>query len=220
MHTTVLHSGGLDSTVLLALAVHQDGPECVLAVSVNYAQRHGCELNASRRICDLMGVERVELDLSGWGCQMRGSSQTDPQVPVPEGHYEDPTMRVTVVPHRNAVLLTAAAGVAASRGCHRLMYAAHAGDHAVYPDCRPEFAEAMRKLLLVSDYGRLDLQTPFVGVDKAEVVRQGQKLAAPLGETWSCYKGGVKHCGKCGTCVERREAFAKAQVPDPTEYES
>jgi 7-cyano-7-deazaguanine synthase len=137
---------------------------------------------------------------------------------VPEGHYAEESMRLTVVPNRNMLLLAACAAWAVSCRSDAVAYAAHAGDHAVYPDCRPEFVEAVRGVFRLCDYKPLTLYTPFVEWSKADVVREGQVTGAPLHLTYSCYEGGVRHCGKCGTCYERREAFAITGVPDPTEY--
>lgn len=219
MKTAVLLSGGLDSTVLLGQAVLEFGGDNVLAISVNYRQRHARELQAAERVAAHYSTPRLVVDLTGWGSSIAGSSQTDPSVAVPEGHYAEESMKATVVPYRNAVMIACAAGIAVSRGCSALYYAAHSGDHAIYPDCRPEFVEAMARLLAVSDWSPVRLAAPFVGIDKAEIVRRGAAFGVPMGLTWSCYKGGEKHCGKCGTCVERREAFALAGVADPTEYE-
>lgn len=219
MLTAVLLSGGLDSTVLLTEAVRKDGTDQVLAVSVNYAQRHHKELSAAVAVSQRLGVANMIADLTGWGKLLAGSSQTDLSVPVPEGHYAAESMKATVVPYRNAVLIGVAAGIAKSRGCGSLLYAAHAGDHAIYPDCRPEFVEAMASLLVLSDWDAVRLVAPFVKIDKAEIVRRGVRTGAPMELTWSCYKGGEKHCGKCGTCVERALSFQLAGVADPTEYE-
>ncbi len=129
-------------------------------------------------------------------------------------------MKATVVPNRNMILLALAAGWAISQKADAIAYAAHGGDHAIYPDCRPEFAEAMRHAIGLADWHRVELLRPFVTLTKADIVRRGAELGAPLGSTWSCYRGGARHCGRCGTCVERREAFALAGVPDPTDYEA
>jgi 7-cyano-7-deazaguanine synthase len=137
---------------------------------------------------------------------------------VPEGHYADPSMRATVVPNRNMILLSIAGGVAIREGFDAVAYAAHSGDHAIYPDCRTTFIDAMEDALARCDYRRINLLTPFAGRTKAGIVKMGAELKAPLELTYSCYNGGEHHCGKCGTCIERREAFAFAGVPDPTDY--
>jgi 7-cyano-7-deazaguanine synthase len=218
MKVVVLHSGGLDSTALLATLL-AEGHDC-LALGVAYGQRHARELEAARAVCERLGVERVEADLSaGLAGLLTGSALTDPSVPLPEGHYAEESMRATVVPNRNMILLAVAGAVASARGCDAVAYAAHDGDHAIYPDCRLEFGNAMGDALALCDWRPLRLLRPFIGTDKAGVVKAGARHGAPLDLTWSCYAGGERHCGRCGTCVERREAFALAGVTDPTEYE-
>lgn len=213
----VIHSGGLDSTVLL-YAMQAKGYE-VISLGVDYGQRHKVELRHALHQCARIGVERHTLDLSALRPFLAGSSQTDDSVPVPEGHYTHSSMKLTVVPNRNMIMLAAAAGFAISRKAQVLAYGAHSGDHAIYPDCRAEFVEAMKHALKLADWHKLKLVAPFVKKTKAEIVKQGAKLGVPFSLTWSCYKAdSEKHCGKCGTCVERREAFELAKVADPTEY--
>lgn len=221
----VLLSGGMDSATLLVDLASAGWR--VLPIRVNYAQRHGRELGASERLLDWCAgnptiadqmEERITLDLSGIGHQLTGSSQTDASVAVPHGHYTDQVMRKTVVPNRNMILLAAAAGVALSRGVVRLAYGAHAGDHAIYPDCRPEFIEAMRGALALCHYEPLELVAPYARIDKGEILVRGLELDVPYGATWTCYEGGEVACGKCGSCCERLEAFDKAGVPDPLPY--
>lgn len=139
---------------------------------------------------------------------------------VPDGHYADENMRRTVVPFRNGIMLAAAAGWAESAGAEGLIIAAHGGDHTIYPDCREEFMRAMGEAMRLGTYARIQLLRPFIGMDKGQVAAEGARLGVDLGRTWSCYKGGLVHCGKCGTCVERREAFELARLDDPTVYES
>ncbi|NBQ03100.1 MAG: 7-cyano-7-deazaguanine synthase, partial [Opitutae bacterium] len=136
-----------------------------------------------------------------------------------EGHYAEESMKSTVVPNRNMILLALAGGHALSLGFDTIAYAAHAGDHTIYPDCRPEFADAMDTALSLADWNTLSLHRPFVDMTKSDLVSLGAELDAPLHLTWSCYAGNEIHCGKCGTCVERKEAFALAKIPDPTKYE-
>lgn len=219
----VLLSGGMDSSTLLAHALIDPlDPERVvdaLAVFVNYGQRHIRERQSAQAVADHYGVELVELDLRAFGASVR-SALTAP-VAVPHGHYTAETMVATVVPNRNATMLAAAAGIASSRGCSIVVTAVHSGDHAVYPDCRPEF------ILAVSAAYELGcgvgVAAPFVGISKADIARKGASLGVPYSLTWSCYEGGQpgdpdQHCGRCGTCVERAEAFALAGVTDPTNY--
>ena len=139
---------------------------------------------------------------------------------VPDGHYEEQTMRLTVVPFRNAIMLSIAAGWAESTGAEGLVIAAHGGDHAIYPDCREEFLGAMGEAMRTGTYAQVRLLRPFIAIDKAGIAAEGARLGVDYSRTWSCYKGGEVHCGRCGTCVERREAFIKAGLPDPTVYAS
>lgn len=186
MSSVVLLSGGMDSATALAWAT-QRGP-VVSVVSVDYGQRHRRELDAAAALAAHYGVRQVVLDLSSFAAALTGNALTDPTVPVPEGHYSAPSIAATVVPNRNATFLMAAAGVAAAAGADTVVTAVHAGDHPIYPDCRPEFIAA-------ADH------------------------AVPYHLTWSCYQGGDIHCGRCGTCVERIEAFTDAGITDPTRYE-
>ena len=217
MKALVLFSGGLDSTVLAA-QLQADGIETLL-LSIDYGQRHAKELDRAEKIALALGLPHRILRLPDLGPLLGGSSLTDDQVELPEGHYAEESMKATVVPNRNMILLALAGGHALSIGFDTIAYAAHAGDHTIYPDCRPEFADAMEKALGLADWQKLNLHRPFVNFSKGELVRKGNELGAPLELTWSCYAGREKHCGKCGTCVERKEAFALAKVEDPTEYE-
>jgi 7-cyano-7-deazaguanine synthase len=137
---------------------------------------------------------------------------------VPKGHYEEATMKQTVVPFRNGIMLAVAAGLAESWGAEVLVIAAHAGDHAIYPDCREEFLASLATAIRLGTYAGVKVQRPFVAQTKADIVSEGVRLGVDFSRTWSCYVGGETHCGECGTCVERREAFLLAAVPDPTEY--
>ena len=216
MKTVLIFSGGMDSTVLL-YHLRADG-HAVAALSIDYGQRHRCELSAARRLCAALGVEHREADLSGLAPLLEGSSLTDPTVAVPHGHYEEDSMKVTVVPNRNMLLLATAAAWAIARKADAVAYAAHSGDHAVYPDCREAFAEAMNRAIGLADWHAVELWRPFVGYTKADIARRGAELGVPWAETWSCYEGGDVHCGRCGTCIERREAFHLAGIDDPTPY--
>jgi 7-cyano-7-deazaguanine synthase len=216
MKTVAIFSGGLDSTVLLH-ELQRQGDE-ILALSVDYGQRHRRELEHAKRIAEQLGVRWRLADLSAIRPLLAGSSQTSDDVPVPHGHYAAENMKQTVVPNRNMIMLAVAAGWAISEKADRLAYGAHAGDHTIYPDCRPEFAEALAKAIGLADWHRVELVTPFIGMTKTDIVRRGEELQVDFGATWSCYEGGLLHCGLCGTCVERKEAFAKAGVADPTKY--
>ena len=223
MNVVLSYSGGLDSTVLLYHLAKQGHK--VKCLSVDYGQRHRKELKAAREICLLAGVEHEVADLSHLLHLFAGSSQTSFHIPVPEGHYAEKSMQKTVVPNRNMVLLSLACAWAVATKTlgeeSAVAYAAHAGDHAVYPDCRPEFTAVMERAMLLCDWHKVSLLSPFVTLelDKTAIVRHGDRLKVPFALTWSCYKGNEKHCGKCGTCVERKEAFQLAEVIDPTEYE-
>lgn len=212
----VVLSGGLDSTVLLWYLKTQN---CAArAVTIDYGQRHRREIEAARRVALLANLPHDVVDLSTLGHLLPGSSQTDPAVEVPIGHYEDATMRRTVVANRNMILLSVCLGIAVARGLSGVAYGAHAGDHAIYPDCRPAFVDAMREAAALCDYQPRKIVAPFVGLTKTQIVTLGLALGAPLVETWTCYVGGTKHCGRCGACNERREAFQLAGRDDPTEY--
>lgn len=215
MRTLVLLSGGMDSTTALFQAISQ--LETVSAVSFDYGQRHKKEIEAAKRICDTLMVNHTVLDLTGAFAAFRGSALTGTG-DVPHGHYEDESMKRTVVPNRNMTLLSLAAGLAISIQADRIVYAAHAGDHAIYPDCRPEFYEAVAKAVELGNYDPPKLEAPFINMTKADIVTVGNKIGVPFKLTWSCYEGGDTHCGQCGTCQERRAAFIEAGVKDPTIY--
>jgi 7-cyano-7-deazaguanine synthase len=217
MKALVLFSGGLDSTVL-ATQLKAEGSETRL-LSIDYGQRHARELKRAEQIAQALELPQQVLRLPDLGPLLGGSSLTDEKVELPEGHYAEESMKATVVPNRNMILLALAGGHALSIGFDTIAYAAHAGDHTIYPDCRPEFADAMETALGLADWEKLSLHRPFVHLSKTDLVKKGAELDAPLHLTWSCYAGREIHCGKCGTCVERKEAFALAKIPDPTEYE-
>jgi 7-cyano-7-deazaguanine synthase len=218
----VLVSGGLDS-VTLAHLLHHRGHAPLHLVSVDYGQRHRRELDEARACAERLGARWDVVELGSLGRLLGGSALTDSTVEVPDGHYADESMRVTVVPNRNAVMLAVAHAVAVARCAGVVAAAVHAGDHPVYPDCRPEFVDAFRRMqtLATAGFAAPDLLvTPFLHLTKADIVRTGARLGVPFAQTWSCYRGGDRHCGRCGTCVERREAFALARVDDPTDYET
>ncbi len=213
--TALIYSGGVDSTVLLAHLL-AEGRE-VHCLSVDYGQRHRRELEAARAICAHYGVDHRLADLRALA-PLFGSNALTGGVKVPEGHYEEESMKATVVPNRNMLLISVATAWAVSLRAESVAYGAHGGDHAIYPDCRPEFAEALDRAVRLADWHEVRLERPFVKMDKADIVRRGAELDVPFGLTWSCYVGGERHCGKCGTCVERKEAFRLAGVADPTDY--
>jgi len=216
--TVLIYSGGIDSTVLLYDLLNSGHD--VQALSVNYGQRHIKELDCAKSLCNQLNVEHHVADLTALNPLLSGSSLTSPHVQVPEGHYEDESMKATVVPNRNMILLSIATGWAMSTGASSVSYAAHSGDRAIYPDCREEFADAMNGVMEMAGWDKVSLDRPFSSLTKADIVKLGDELGVPFEQTWSCYKGGQVHCGVCGTCVERREAFQLAGVTDPTIYDN
>jgi len=246
-YAVVVLSGGLDSTVALwseLLTATIDlrlGPtieeRCargVTAVTVDYGQRHRREISAARAVVECWQAEaahrmsegrraitldHVIVEAPSLGHVLSGSALTDQTIAVPHGHYTAPTMVDTIVPNRNMIISSIAAGIAVARKAERLVLGVHAGDHPIYPDCRPEFVQSLQHCIQVGTGTRLHVDAPFLTMTKDQIVRMGADMATPMNLTWSCYQGGNKHCGKCGTCVERREAFSLANVSDPTEYE-
>jgi 7-cyano-7-deazaguanine synthase len=217
MRDLVLLSGGIDSTTAMAYAHHRHS--LAAAISVDYGQRHRRELDAAADVARHYGATWYLLDLTSWGEALPGSALTDRDVPVPHGHYAAPMMRATIVPNRNATFLMAAVGVAIAHGYDRVLTAIHAGDHAIYPDCRPEFIDAMNTAVAIGTETKVQIVAPFSWLTKTAVVAFGDGLDAPYHLTWSCYEGGDVHCGRCGTCTERIEAFRDAGVADPTVYD-
>ena len=214
--SVVLLSGGLDSATLLAKLVAEK--RRVLALGVNYGQRHSREIDAARALAAHYGVEYRLADLRAVSAFFGKNSLTDASVPVYEGAYDEAGMKTTVVPARNLLLISLATSWAIAEKCDTVAYAAHGGDHAIYPDCREEFAEKLDAVVRVSDWHPVRLERPFVGMSKAEIVALGARLGVPFALTWSCYNGGAGPCGRCSACVERAAAFREAGVPDPTVY--
>lgn len=218
MKTIVLLSGGMDSATALrwALARH----EVVGALSFRYGAKHNHrELPMAALQCAAAGVPHRVIDLSFIG-ETFSSSLLESGGDIPDGHYAEENMKSTVVPFRNGIMLAIAAGYAESRSAETLVIAAHSGDHAIYPDCRETFLEPMASAIREGTYAHIEILRPFVAMDKAAIAREGAALGVDFSLTWSCYKGRDLHCGTCGTCVERREAFQLAGLADPTAYES
>ena len=216
MKTVVLLSGGMDSVAAIyhARAAH----EVVAAVSFEYNSKHNeREIPFAKWHADALGIPHVVIPLAFIG-EYFESDLLKKGGEIPRGHYEELTMKRTVVPFRNAIMLAVAGGLAESRGANGLVIAAHSGDHAIYPDCREDFMRAMGDALRHGTYAEVELLRPFISMTKAGVVRRGQELGVDFSKTWSCYVGGDTHCGECGTCVERREAFLLAGISDPTVY--
>lgn len=215
----VLLSGGLDSTTALYKALWER--DDVTAISFDYGQRHRKELEAASYFTHVHDVPWYIVNLQTLGELLKGSSLSDPDVEVPEGHYAKDTMKATIVPNRNSIMLSCAVGVAVGNKIEEVWAAMHAGDHAIYPDCRPEFISSLNATIKLANAWEDPIpyvMTPFIDYSKDMIVKLGADMGVPYENTWSCYEGGDVHCGKCGTCVERQEAFHLAGVQDPTEY--
>jgi 7-cyano-7-deazaguanine synthase len=216
MKVVVLLSGGMDSVVAFHHALPEH--EVVAAVSFDYGSKHNHrEIPFAEKQAREAGVGHRVIGL-GFVNELFQSDLLRSGGEVPDGHYEDANMVRTVVPFRNGIMLSVACGFAESIGAEGLVIAAHSGDHAIYPDCREPFMEAMARAMECGTYAGIRLLRPFIAMDKAAIVKRGAELGVDFSRTWSCYKGGEFHCGTCGTCVERREAFEVAGVKDPTEY--
>lgn len=210
----IIYSGGLDSTVLL----YDRRDTIALAVTFDYGSNHAIqEKRCAAYHCQLLGIEHLVIDLDFFRVNMP-SSLTSGADAVPEGRYDDSNMRSTVVPFRNGIMLSIACGIAESRGLHEVLMANHSGDHSIYPDCRPQFVDAMSKAMQAGTYEGVSLVAPYTDFSKTEIVRRGASLGVDFSHTYSCYKGAEHHCGRCGTCMERKEAFSEAGVDDPTIY--
>lgn len=219
MKAVLITSGGMDSATL---AYHyKDKGYDLLLVGFDYGQRHRKELQSLQNLADSLGAEHriVSLPITSL---LHGSALTSDDVAVPDGHYAEETMRATVVPNRNAIMLSIATGIAVAEKADLVATGVHAGDHFIYPDCRPSFFIPFAQAMVAANDGfaveGFRLEAPFIHMTKAEIAAHGNGLGVPFAETWSCYKGGDVHCGRCGTCVERIEAFLDAGVEDPTPY--
>lgn len=211
----IIFSGGLDSTTML----YDFRDRIALALSFNYGSNHNeKELRFAALHCERLGIPHIIIPLDFIHRYFRSSLLSGADA-IPEGNYDDENMRSTVVPFRNGIMLAIAAGMAESRGLTQIMMANHAGDHAIYPDCRAAFVDAMDQAIAAGTYEGIHLFTPYTGLTKADIARRGNALGIDYAETWSCYKGGEHHCGKCGTCTERRDALREAGIEDHTIYE-
>jgi 7-cyano-7-deazaguanine synthase len=209
-------SGGMDSTTLL----YDFQDRIALALSFDYGSNHNArELPFARWHCEQLGIEHIVIPLD-FMPKYFNSSLLSGSEQIPEGHYADENMRSTVVPFRNGIMLSIAVGMAESRGLAHVMMANHGGDHAVYPDCRPDFVDAFSLAARTGTYPGITLIAPYTNMTKGEIAMRGKELGIDYSRTWSCYKGLEHHCGKCGTCVERREALAEAGIDDATIYEA
>ena len=211
--TILIYSGGMDSTTLL----YEYQERIAIAVSFDYGSNHNAkEIKCAEIHCDRLGITHMVIPLDFIRRYFR-SSLLDGAEAIPEGSYDDENMRSTVVPFRNGIMLAVAVGMAESNGLQYVMMANHAGDHTIYPDCRPAFVDAFDRAAEAGTYNGVRLLSPYVNMTKGEIAKRGSQLGIDYAETWSCYKGEEKHCGRCGTCVERREALAEAGIDDPTE---
>ena len=214
--TILILSGGMDSTTLL----YDYQERIALALSFDYGSNHNArELPFARQHCQQLGIEHIIIPLD-FMSRYFSSSLLSGADAIPEGHYADENMRSTVVPFRNGIMLSIAVGMAESRGLAHVMMANHAGDHTIYPDCTPDFVNAFSQAARTGTFPGITLLAPYTTLTKADIARRGHELGIDYAKTWSCYKGGEHHCGKCGTCVERREALHLAGIADPTIYDA
>lgn len=204
----------MDSITLL----HERHEEIALGISFDYGSNHNSrEIPFARMHCQRLGIKHIVIPLDFMSVYFR-SSLLDGADAIPEGHYEDANMKSTVVPFRNGIMLSIACGIAESNGLSRVFIANHGGDHAIYPDCRSEYIKAMDAAMSAGTYAHINIEAPYTEITKTDIALIGKAIGLDYTETWSCYKGGNVHCGKCGTCVERQEALRNAGIEDKTEY--
>lgn len=214
-NSVIILSGGMDSVTML----YEFKDRIALAVSFDYGSNHNQkEISYAKLHCSKLGIKQIVIKLDFISKYFK-SSLLEGANAIPEGHYQDENMKSTVVPFRNGIMLSIACGIAESNGLQYVMIANHAGDHAIYPDCRENFIKSMSNAMKNGTYEEVELFAPYTNIDKTEIARHGKKLGIDYTKTWSCYKGGKIHCGKCGTCVERKEALRDAGIIDKTEYE-
>jgi len=212
----VVFSGGMDSFTVLHRAL-KEGYK-VSAVTFNYGQRHIKEIEYAKYVSMDLGIPHKIVDIETINQLLQGSSLTS-NIDIPEGHYAEDIMKSTVVPNRNMILLSLAVGYAISIGASKVFYGAHAGDHAIYPDCRPEFVERLNEVSAIANYQPVEIVTPYLYLDKGAILADGLRMGLDYMQTWTCYNGRDKACGKCGACTERLEAFATNNIQDPLVYE-
>ena len=211
----IVLSGGMDSVTLM----HEYKEQIALAVTFDYGSNHNKrEIECAAYQCLLLGIKHLVIPLEFMARYFK-SSLLEGADAIPEGHYADDNMRSTVVPFRNGIMLSVACGLAESYGLKHVMIANHSGDHAIYPDCRAGFVDAMSRAMQEGTYDGVTIIAPYTNISKNDIAARGKNLGVDYAKTYSCYKGGEKHCGKCGTCVERKEALATAGIEDPTQYE-
>lgn len=213
--SVIVLSGGMDSVTLLYHYVN----DIAAAVTFDYGSNHAkWEIECAKYHCEKLGIEHIVIPLDFIHQYFKSSLLAGPEA-IPEGHYADENMKSTVVPFRNGIMLSIACGLAESRGLKRVLIANHGGDHAIYPDCRPTFIASMSDAMGYGTYNNVNVFAPYTHLDKADIARIGAELGVDYTKTYSCYRGNEKHCGRCGTCVERKEAFRNAGIEDNTEYE-
>lgn len=212
MKTILVYSGGMDSTTLLYKLL-KDGNE-VKCLSFNYGQRHAIELEQAKKTCAKLGIEHKIIDMS-FMKDIASNSALTGNTEVPHGHYEDETMKLTVVPNRNMIMASIAIAWAVNCDYHEVALGVHAGDHAIYPDCRPEFIYALSSIAQIANFTRINIYTPFLLIDKGDIAVIGKELGVDYSLTHTCYEGKEIPCGLCGACQERKMAFEKAQLSDP-----
>ena len=220
-------SGGMDSTTLLYQLLTEGNQ--VAALTFDYGQKHKKEIQSAQSTIEKVKsltfsgklLEHKIADISSINNLIGNSALTGSDIDIPEGHYADENMKLTVVPNRNMIFLSLAIGYAVNIGAHAVSYAAHSGDHTIYPDCRPEFVDKLRQVSLIANYEAIDIHTPFLYNNKSEILKMGLSLnpVVDYSLTWTCYRGEALACGKCGACVERLEAFSLNRTRDPLPYQ-
>lgn len=214
--SVIIVSGGMDSITLL----YDKKDEIALGISFDYGSKHNAkEIPFAKMHCERLGIKHITIELA-FMQQYFESSLLKGGAEIPEGHYADENMKSTVVPFRNGIMLSIAAGIAESHKLSKVLMANHFGDHSIYPDCTSAFVNAMNQATKAGTYVNVEVVGPYTGISKTDIARRGRLLGIDYSETWSCYKGGDVHCGKCGTCVERIEALHDAGIEDTTVYSS
>lgn len=213
--SVIIVSGGMDSITLL----YDKKNEIALGISFNYGSNHNAkEIPLAEMHCRRLGIKHITINLDFMG-QYFKSSLLEGGEAIPEGNYADENMKSTVVPFRNGIMLSIAIGIAESNNLKKVLIANHDGDHTIYPDCRPEFIKAIDAAAYAGTFVNAHVEAPYTHITKGDIARIGKRLGLDYAETWSCYKGADKHCGRCGTCIERKEALTEAGIDDTTEYE-
>ena len=211
----IILSGGMDSVTML----YDYQERIAVAISFDYGSNHNAkEIPFAQLHCRRLGIEHLVIPLE-FIHRYFDSSLLQGAEAIPEGHYAADNMKSTVVPFRNAIMLSVAVGLAESRHLNYVMMANHGGDHTIYPDCRPEFVKAFSDASVAGTYEKVEVWAPYTMLTKVDIAKRGKELGIDYSETWSCYKGGDVHCGRCGTCVERKEALEQAGIVDHTAYE-